>query len=222
MQTQNFAIFDTETIGISPKLIYDLGLVIVNRSGGILFEQSWVIQEIATNGPMMLGAFYGHKMFSHYLPMLANGMMQMVPFADARESFNVAIARFNAKTVCAYNIGFDKRAIAETMEHCGIAGQFLQRKTNFADLWLASCQIICNTDKYRKFCRDNGMVSAAGNVRTSAESVYAYLTKNPQFVESHTALEDCEIEAEIFARIMQRKRKFPRNILNNQPWKIAQ
>jgi hypothetical protein len=222
LNVHNFAVFDTETIGISPKLIYDLALIVCNRAGEPIAKKSWIIREVMTDAKQMLGAFYSNRVFSHYIPAIDAGRLHLHTFADARAEFNAMIAEHNAKTVCAYNIAFDRNAVKETAKHTGHVGKFLAKEMHFADLWLASCRILANTNKYRKFCAEHNFISDAGNVRTSAETIFAYLKQNPQFVESHTALEDCEIESEILGAINKRKRGFPRNELDLMPWKIPQ
>lgn len=222
MNIHNFAVFDTETIGISPKLIYDLGLVICNRAGEPIAKKSWLIREVFTNATLMLGAFYSNRVFSHYIPQIDTGELHLFTFADARAEFNSLVTEHSAKTICAYNLKFDYHAIQETAAHTENSEKFLQQKMLYADLWLASCRILLNTNRYRNFCAENNFVSPAGNVRTTAETVFAYIKQNPQFVESHTAIEDCLIEAEILGAINKRKKKFPRNEIVAMPWKIPQ
>ena len=222
MNIHNFAVFDTETIGISPKYVYDLALVICNRAGEPIVKKSWLIREIFIQPKLMLGAFYSNRVFSHYIPKIDAGELHLFSFADARREFNVMIAEHSAKTICAYNIAFDRAALRETLAHTANGEKFLDSKINFADLWLASCRMIADTNKYRRFCADNNFISDAGNVRTSAETVYAYIKQNPMFAESHTAMEDCIIESEILGAINKKKKGFPRNEINYMPWKIPQ
>jgi hypothetical protein len=73
------------------------------------------------------------------------------------------------------------------------------------DIWGLSCENLVNNDEYRKFCKDNEKTTASGRYYpTSAETVYSYLTQNAQFVESHTAVEDADIECEILAKIFEK------------------
>src|SRR6188768_2663388 len=103
MNIHNFAVFDTETVGLSPKLIYDLGLVICNRAGETISKKSWLIREVITDPRRMKDAFYAGKTFSHYIPALDAGTMQLYDFADAKAEFNAMIGENSARTICAYN-----------------------------------------------------------------------------------------------------------------------
>jgi hypothetical protein len=222
MKPQNFAVFDTETIGISPKLVYDFGVIICDRKGIELERKSFAVREVITNPDLMLGAYYSKKTFTHYIPSLADGSIKLQSFSEIRRDFNTLIEEYNVRTVAAYNIAFDRNALTETLHHCGMTDKFLQHKIAFVDLWLSACVDLVNTNKYRTWCEANGFISPAGNVRTSAEAVYAYLTKNPTFKESHTAIEDCEIECAILARVIRRKQKRLKNKIHAMPWQLVQ
>ena len=51
--------------------------------------------------------------------------------------------------------------------------------------------------EYKDFCDKNGYYTESGNYSTTAETVFRYITNNPDFDEAHTALNDAEIEAAI-------------------------
>lgn len=73
------------------------------------------------------------------------------------------------------------------------------------DIWGLSCKYILNSDEYRSFCHTNGYVSASGKYyKTSAETTYQFITKNETFEESHTAIEDCDIECQILTEIFKK------------------
>ena len=222
MRNHNYAVFDTETVGLHPKLIYDLGVIVCNRNGNEIARKSWIVREVMTDSRYMLGAYYSAKVFTHYIPALADGTLTLHRFADIRRDFNALIEEHNIKTVCAYNFAFDRMAMRDTLAHLNIDDQFIQHPIKFLDLWFAACSHLVNTNKYRKFCRANGFISDADNVRTNAECVYAYLFNNPTFKESHTAIEDCEIEAKILTRIIKRKQNLLKNKLHPMPWQIVQ
>ena len=73
------------------------------------------------------------------------------------------------------------------------------------DLWCLSCQHILNCDEYKQMCVDNNWQTASGKYfKTSAETAYRFLSGNTDFDESHTAIDDCDIEAQLFAEIVKR------------------
>jgi DNA polymerase III epsilon subunit-like protein len=76
---------------------------------------------------------------------------------------------------------------------------------DIADLWGLSCEKLTNTNKYRDFCLENDLITNSGiYFKSSAESVYQYLKKDKDFIEDHTALSDCMIEAEILLKILKK------------------
>jgi hypothetical protein len=84
-----------------------------------------------------------------------------------------------------------------------------------------ACQTLLNTATYIKFAEKNDLVSSADNVLTSAESCYKFLTKNIDFAESHTGLEDVKIEVEIMAKCFATHKKMNKSI-NSCCWRIPQ
>ena len=73
------------------------------------------------------------------------------------------------------------------------------------DLWGLTCQHILNCDEYRQMCIDNKWETASGKYfKTSAETAYRFLSGNTDFDESHTAIDDCDIESQLFAEITKR------------------
>lgn len=73
------------------------------------------------------------------------------------------------------------------------------------DLWGLSCQHILNCDEYKQMCIDNNWQTASGKYfKTSAETAYRFLSGKTDFDEAHTAIDDCDIETELFAEIVRR------------------
>ena len=73
------------------------------------------------------------------------------------------------------------------------------------DIWGLACKYLLNTDEYRNTCLANNWITASGKYyQTSAEKVFAYLMNDWEFLESHTAIEDAEIESAIFGKIVEK------------------
>ena len=71
--------------------------------------------------------------------------------------------------------------------------------TEVWDTMKMASDTICKQKTYKKFCEENGYLTKKGQVRKTAEILYKYITKNNDFIESHTGLEDVMIEKEILA-----------------------
>lgn len=73
------------------------------------------------------------------------------------------------------------------------------------DLWGLSCQHILNCDEYKQMCIDQKWETASGKYfKTSAETAFRFFSGNADFEESHTAIDDVEIESQLFAEIIKR------------------
>jgi hypothetical protein len=69
---------------------------------------------------------------------------------------------------------------------------------------------------YHKFCEDNGYLTKHNKPRFTAEIVYRFISKNNDFVESHTGLEDVEIEAQILAYCMRQHKKMNKKLFKER------
>lgn len=201
-----YCTLDSETVGgaSAPTGMYNLGCTIHDKNGHIFATCSMLVMEhydeIRTDD-------YAKKNFHLYEERLARGEMSAV----ATEEEAVSIVRnlchfYGVRYVMAFNSGFD---------FCKTICRQLLDEFEFIDLWLMAVQTICHQKGYAKFCRENGFKSSSGkSCATSAESVYAYITGNPDYTEEHTALNDALIEMEIFVKCLSLHKKFTKNIHN--------
>lgn len=201
-----YCTLDSETVGgaSTPTGMYNLGCTIHDKDGHIFATCSMLVMEhydeIRTDD-------YAKKNFHLYEERLARGEMSAV----ATEEEAVSIVRnlchfYGVRYVMAFNSGFD---------FCKTICRQLLDEFEFIDLWLMAVQTICHQKGYAKFCRENGFKSSSGkSCATSAESVYAYITGNPDYTEEHTALNDALIEMEIFVKCLSLHKKFTKNIHN--------
>ena len=73
------------------------------------------------------------------------------------------------------------------------------------DLWGLSCKYILNCDEYRTKCIANDwLTSSKKYYKSSAETTYRSINDTDEFIEAHMAIEDAEIESEIFAHIAKK------------------
>ena len=73
------------------------------------------------------------------------------------------------------------------------------------DLWGLSCKYIMDNDDYKAACLRNGWQTESGKYfKTSAETAYRFTSGKMDFDEAHTAIDDADIESEIFALIVKK------------------
>jgi hypothetical protein len=217
-------VIDVETAGgFAAPLVYDLGVAaVVRATGEILERHSLVVREVFFDRrDDMASAYYADKL-PLYFRGIKNGSFRVVTLRTARNIVGDMVARYGIKRAYAYNAKFDSTALDSTLRQVwGYRVKFLPRGVKWCCIWHLACASILSQKRYRKFATANGLVSDAGNLRTSAEAAYAYLTGNPTFEEAHTGLADVEIEAEILAYCLRQKGKVREDIVHN-PWRIPQ
>ena len=89
------------------------------------------------------------------------------------------------------------------------------------DLWGLSCQYLLDNDEYKKACILNGWQTESGKYfKTSAETTYRFITGKVDFDEAHTAIDDADIESEIFALIVKKAKNKVEMGIEYFPFKI--
>lgn len=235
---------EKQKIAIAKPLVYDLGYVIVDRSGNTKVSRNFLIQETFFVPSVFNTAYYKSKR-PMYMEKLKNGEIEVATWEQAITTLindleNVAI-------VCAYNATFDfKKAIPFTeryikalysdryneweqeqyMKCLAIAKgndkskneKFLEptfelrnREYPLFDLWSLACERLINTRSYKNFCFENKLFTNSGTYfKTSAETVFQYVSGNAEFIEEHTALADALIESKILVKCLRKGKVEPK------------
>ena len=198
-----YCTLDTETVGgaSTPTGMYNVGIIIHDNKGNISATTNLLVME---HYEEIKNDDYAKKNFPIYAEKLASGEISAVSTED--EAFEIVrnLCRFyGVKYVMAYNSGFD---FCKTC-FCKLLDEF-----EFIDLYLMALQTITHLKGYAKFCTENHLLSKSGkSCATSAESVYAFITDDPNYEEEHTALADALIEMEIFLRCQRMKKRYTKN-----------
>ena len=199
-------IIDTETANsIDQPLPYDFGWAVVDtEKGEIVRKFSYVCAEIFLDKELMNSAYFAEKV-PHYWDDIKSGKRQLKKFLNIRKELWSCLKTFNIKHVGAYNMGFDKRASNNDTRYLtsSYLRWFFPFKVELFCIWHMACTSFLNTSDYIRFALDNGFVSEAGNIQTSAECAYRYLVNDPEFEESHTGLEDVLIETAIYLNCLK-------------------
>lgn len=202
-----FIVLDTETTGDIPSQIaYDIGWVVCDREGHIYERQHFLVREVFANLPMMATAYYADK-FVGYLDRLSDGEITALPFGEILRQFDKTREKYNNPTLAAYNLNFDLRAMSNTCQWLFDNKNWYKGEMEQLCIMCAACDVLYGK-KYIKVCRENGWETEKGNIKTSAECGYRYISGNYDFEEEHRGADDCEIEAQILAAIFKLHKKF--------------
>lgn len=200
------AVIDTETAGnIAYPQVYDLGIVITDKQGTVYETRSIAIKEIFGDLELMSSAYYSNK-YQMYIERLANQEMQLMTFENALSELITLIKKYNVKQLSAYNLNFDKRALASTYE------KLYNKELSFGDLELVCLQeltasALLTQKAYKAFAEKYNLKTEKGFISQKAEHAYQYLTNNAEFIEEHTGLADALIETELMAKAYRQKKK---------------
>ena len=218
MQKRIVMVLDTETATLQGH-VYDIGYVIMTRRGEVLTENTALVRETFTDQRLMRTAYYGDKVFTEYMPRYRRGEIDIKPWAEIAAEMRRDALEYGVNTLAAYNANFDLRVMRQTNRMLG--GQPILPPVKRLCIWHFVCRTLFQSATFRRWAIERGYVSDAGNIRTSAEIAYRYLTGDWDFVESHTALHDAQIEAEILTRCFAQRKRIPDNLLPRSPWRLV-
>jgi hypothetical protein len=209
MTTTNKAIvIDTETCNIiksdkvqpGNNLTYDIGYSKIEPSTGRVLERhSYVVREIFFGErERMDSAYYANKLPQYY-DDIASGKRIVKSFFEVMNEINEQCHNDNVIAVIAHNARFDVDALNTTARW--LTGlDYVTALPRDVEIW-DSMQMwnAVKPAKYSAFCEENGYKTnhKPPRDRLTAEIIYRFLSGEIDFEESHTALEDVEIESQI-------------------------
>jgi hypothetical protein len=201
----NYLMLDTETTNdIDCPLCYDVGFSVINDEGKTLEKHSYVVADIFLDKDLMDVAYFKDKIPTYWEDIKA-GKRMLRRFATVRAIVRDVMAQYNINTVIAHNMRFDYCSTNTTQRYltCSKWRYFFPYGTKFVCTLKMARATFNKDEKYIAFCEENNFVTKHGKPQLTAEVIYRYLTNNVEFVESHTGLEDVEIETEIFFACIQ-------------------
>lgn len=219
-----FIVLDTETCNmVEQPLPYDLGWVVCDRYGNIYERRSYVIKEIFIGLKDVMASAYYSKKIPMYWEDIKAGKRVVANMWDIRRVMMDDMKKYNICSVGAYNMRFDTNALNNLIRYVTKSWKryWFPYGTKTFCIWNMACTTILNRITYKKFALQNGFVSEKDNIITSAECAYRYVTNKVDFAESHTGLEDVEIEVAIMAYCYRQHKKMNKNI-NPSCWRIVQ
>ena len=217
-------VVDVETTGgLDNPLVYDIGYAITDKQGYIYETRSFIIKEIFYNRSLMASAYYSEKI-PEYVKDISEGTRTVIPFLEMRNDFIELVKKYNVKTLSAYNLMFDTKALTNTIRYITKEprAKFLPKTLKDIKLmciWCLACEVLYTQKTFAKVAVRNGWVSEAGNLKTTAEVGYRYLTGDINFKEEHKGLEDVLIEIKLMSYAIRQHKKRIGGVFAD-PWKI--
>lgn len=195
--------------------VFDIGIIIADVNGNVALEKQWLVKET-----FFTKLFYEEKRGLYFdrlnnpnYPTTLKSLKEILQEMDNIFKF------YRVKEVYAYNMPFDQRVVKKIAHEYNLKNPLEDKKLEC--LWYWSTQTILQKKSFRDFADKHNLKSDKGNYKTSAETTYAYLIDQPNFVEEHTALEDCKIELEIYKACKSRHSIRARGMAGN-PWVLVQ
>ena len=203
-------VIDTETCPIDKDLTdvlptnmwaYDCGWAVVDKRGNVYRTRSFINADIFLDEKdLMKSAYYAEKIPSYWEDIKA-GRRTLTSFYNIRKTFMEDIAEFNVTEIFAHNMRFDYGTLNTTQRWLTKSKYryFFSKDLVICDTLKMARDVIAKMPTYRRFCEENGYMTKNHQVKLTAEVIFRFITKNNNFVESHTGLEDVLIEKEILA-----------------------
>ena len=182
-------------------LVYDFGFAVCDKHGRVYERYSFIIKEIFFGMKDLMKTSYYAEKLPQYYEEIRNGQRKVVSLYEARKVLSDVMKKYNTNIFVAHNARFDDNALKVTERYITKSKYryFLPFGTEVWDTMKMANDTICKQKAYRKFCEEKGYLTKNGQVRKTAEILYRYITRNNDFAESHTGLEDVMIEKEILA-----------------------
>lgn len=213
-ETANTLVDEDGRMDMSSVLMYDCGWSVVDTKGNVYLERSFVNRDIFVyERELMQSAYYAWKI-PRYVEDLRNGNRIMANTYEIRKQMLADMELYHIHEVVAHNARFDLNAL-NGIQRWTTKSRFrywFPYGTEIWDTMKMARDVIHKMPTYRRFCEEYGLLTANGRLSTTAENLYRFITKNPDFVESHTGLEDVQIEREIMFYCFRQHKKMRKGL----------
>ena len=209
-ETCNGLMDEDGKLDLSQSLVYDIGWQVVDKKGKVYRTRSFVVAEIFLDKELMKGAYYADKI-PQYWKDIKSGKRILTSFKKIRWIFTCDRKEFNCQTVFAHNAYFDYNALNNTIRL--LTGSkyryFMPYCVEWWDTLKMSRDVFSKSPMYSAYCQKNGYLTAhkVPQNRLTAEILWRYISGNPDFLESHTGLEDVQIETKILVHCLKTHKK---------------
>ena len=213
-ETANVLSTEDGKLDMSNVLMYDCGWCIMDTKGNVYVERSFVNRDIFVyERNLMQSAYYAHKI-PQYVEDLRAGRRIMASTYEIRKQMLADMKEYRIHEVVAHNARFDLNAL-NTIQRWMTKSAYrywFPYGTEIWDTMKMARDVIHKMPTYRYFCEEHGLLTANGRLSAKAEDLYRFIIKDPTFIESHTGLEDVQIEREIMLYCFRQHKKMRKGL----------
>lgn len=202
LDTETCPLDRTETAVIPSNMFtYDIGWAIVDKRGKVYLSRSYVCADIFLHEKALMKSAYYAEKIPLYWHEIKSGKRELKKWYNIKRILWDDIATYNITEVYAHNMRFDYGTVNNTERWLTKSKYryFLPFGLDICDTLKMARSVIGKMPTYRKFCIENGYMTKNNQLRFTAEILYRFISKDNDFNESHTGLEDVMIEKEIMA-----------------------
>lgn len=194
-------LIDTETAnGLDYPMNYNTAWSVIDQHGNTYENFNFINKDIFFDRPeLMQSAYYAYKI-PQYMEQIEHGEIKVATWYEIREAFRKCCEKYNIKAIIAHNARFDYRSCTMTQryETCSKYRYFFPKGVEIWDTLAMARDVVAPMPTYCKWCEENGFILKNGQPRLTAEILFRFISKDIDFVEEHKAMEDVNIEKEIF------------------------
>ena len=182
-------VIDTETCPLDKTLetvlpnnmfVYDVGWAVVDKRGKVYDTKSFVNADIfLAEKELMKSAYYANKL-PKYWEEIKSGERVLTSFYNIRKILLETISEYGITEIYAHNMRFDYGTLQNTQRWLTKSKYryFFPKDVIICDTLKMARDVICKMPSYRRFCEENGYLTATNQLRVTAEILYRFIIKD--------------------------------------------
>ena len=213
-ETANTLTDENGRLDTSCVLMYDCGWSVVDTKGNVYEERSFVNRDIFVYERELMQSAYYAKKIPQYVEDLQNGKRKMASTYEIRKAMLADLETYGINEVCAHNARFDHNAL-NTIQRWTTKSKYRYWLPYGVEIWdtmKMARDVMHKMPTYIRFCEEHGFLTKNGKPSATAENLYRFIIKDPAFIESHTGLEDVQIEREILWYCLRQHKKMRKGL----------
>lgn len=196
-----YLLIDTETAnGLDCPICYNFAGSVIDQHGNVYENGNFINADVFFGMPDLMNTAYYADKIPQYMEQIRNGEIVVATWYTIKMWVKEMCEKYNIKAIIAHNARFDYKSCTTTQrfETCSAFRYFFPYGVEIWDTLKMAEDTICKQARYIKWCNENGYCRKNGKPRATAEILFRYINKDNDFVEEHKAMEDVEIERQIF------------------------